>query len=287
VALYLRENVDHWRILAGASSPPLSEGARAVEAYLRQHGASFAAAIGRGCALLPAQLERVLGELVAAGRISSDSFAGLRDLVTTAQTKAKRARAPSIIDRAGRWSLMTKVCSEPVPEVERLAAVEAQARAVLARYGIVSRRVLEREALLAPWRDMVRILRRMEARGEVRGGYFVTGMSGEQYALPEALPLLRRHREPPEAPVYVALSAADPLNFTGGIIPGERIPAIGTHRILFCNALPVAVLEGRAVRRLGDAVLTAEAERLLVQSPGRVARAGLRRDTLRATSGTP
>ncbi len=265
VALYLRDNLEHWRMLAGAQVSKLSEAAQKVEEHLKTKGASFAAAIGRACGLLPAQLEIVLGELVAAGRISSDNFSGLRDLVADAQAKAKRARAKHLIDRAGRWSPLES--RTEVSEVERWAAVEAQARAILVRYGVVGRKVIEREALLAPWRDLLRVLRRMEARGEVRGGYFVNGMSGEQYALPEALALLRRHREAPETPVYVALSAADPLNFTGSIIPGERIPAIATHRILFRDALPVAVYDGRAMRVLDDLTLSPEVERLLIQSP--------------------
>ncbi len=264
VALYLRDNIEHWRALAGASSPTLSEAAQRVDEHLRGKGASFAASIAKACGLLPAQLEGVLGELVAAGRISSDNFSGLRDLVATAQTKAKRARAARVIDRAGRWWHIEQRAE--VSEVERWAAVEAQARAILARYGVVGRRTVERESLLAPWRDLLRVLRRMEARGEVRGGYFVTGMSGEQYALPEALALLRRHREAPETPVDVALSAADPLNFTGSIIPGERIPAIATHRILFRNAIPVAVYDGRGVRVLNGEKLDPQAERLLVVS---------------------
>lgn len=271
VALYLADNVDHWRVLNAPGEPALTEAAKAVEAYLTKHGASFAAAIGRACALLPTQLEQALGELVATGRASSDNFSGLRDLVADAQTKAKRARAVNVFDRAGRWSLITRH-HEPATELARLAAVEAQARTVLARYGVVAKRTLERETLLAPWRDIVRVLRRMEARGEVRGGYFVTGISGEQYALPEALGLLRRHREPPETAVYVALSAADPLNFTGSIIPGERVPGVASHRILFRNALPVAVYDGRTITKFTGEQLTAETERLLVQTPGKIAR---------------
>ncbi len=280
VALYLRDNVEHWRILAGVSSVALSKSAQRVDEHLKTRGASFAASIGKACGLLPAQLDGVLGELVAAGRISSDNFSGLRDLIANAHTKARRARAASLIDRAGRWSRIEQ--RTDVTEVERWAAVEAQARAILVRYGVVSRKVIERESLLAPWRDLLRVLRRMEARGEVRGGYFVTGMSGEQYALPEALTLLRRHRESPEVPVHVALSAADPLNFTGSIVPGERIPAIATHHILFRDALPVAIYDGRALRKLVDAPLSSEAETLLVRSPGKRAVRTLRSAQSRA-----
>ncbi|MBC7792658.1 MAG: DEAD/DEAH box helicase [Clostridia bacterium] len=263
IALFLCDSLVHWQ--AARPEPSLSEHAAAVRFYLEKHGASFAAAIGRACSLLPTQLEAVLGELVAAGCIASDTFSGLRDLVASAQTKAKKARRGRGLDRAGRWSLIVTPV-EPPTELVRLDHVEAQARVILARYGVVCRRVIEHETLLAPWRDIVRILRRMEARGEVRGGYFVSGMSGEQYALPEALTLLRRYREPPAQNVFVALSAADPLNFTGTILAGERIPAIAAHRILFCNAVPVAVLEGHKVRTIGNSVITAEAEKLLVQS---------------------
>lgn len=269
IALFLRESLEHWQ--AVRPEPTLSEHARAARAYLEKHGASFASSIGRACSLLPTQLEAALGELVAAGYIASDTFSGLRDLVATAQTKAKRARRGAGIDRAGRWSLIVAPV-EPPTELARVATFEHQARALLARYGVISRRILEHETLLAPWRDLVRVLRRMEARGEIRGGYFVSGLSGEQYALPEALQLLRRHREAPTQDVYVALSAADPLNFTGTLLPGARIPAIPSHRILFRNALPIAVLEGGKVRALDGMPLSAEAERLLVQTPGRVGR---------------
>lgn len=266
VAIFLRDNLEHWQTTR--PRPALSVHAAALHAYLTTHGASFAAALGRACSLLPTQLEQALGELVAAGCIASDTFSGLRDLVASAQTKAKKARRGGALDRAGRWSLITAPVELPT-ELARLASVEAQARVILARYGVVSRRVVERETLLAPWRDIVRVLRRMEARGEVRGGYFVTGMSGEQYALPEALALLRRHRGAPTREVLVALSAADPLNFTGTILAGERIPAIAAHRILFKNAIPVAVYDGKTHRTLGDFVMTAEAERLLIQGrPG-------------------
>jgi ATP-dependent Lhr-like helicase len=130
--------------------------------------------------------------------------------------------------------------------------VEALAWQLLRRWGVVFRRLVERENLRAPWRDVLRVLRRLEARGEVRGGRFVGGLSGEQYALPEAIGLLRSARREGERGHLVAVSAADPLNLVGLIVPGDPVPAFASNRILYRDGIPVAVKEGegRSVRML-------------------------------------
>jgi ATP-dependent Lhr-like helicase len=147
---------------------------------------------------------------------------------------------------------------------------EAQAWQLLRRYGVVFRRLLERESLLAPWRDVLRVYRRLEARGEIRGGRFVGGFSGEQYALPEAVGALRAVRRDTENgkrtsenAELVGVSGADPLNLAGIITPGETVPALATNRVLFRDGVPVAVQEGegRQVRLLVAA--TPEEEQVL------------------------
>jgi ATP-dependent Lhr-like helicase len=139
-------------------------------------------------------------------------------------------------------------------------AIATFARALLRRYGIVFRRMLEREALSASWFDLGRVYRRWEARGEIRGGHFVSGVSGEQYALPEAIGLLRSLRKSKARGELTALSAADPLNLVGVLTPGPRIPAIWTNRILLRDGVPIAALDGANVVKLEGAEETGERE---------------------------
>ena len=123
---------------------------------------------------------------------------------------------------------------------------------LLRRYGVVFRKLLERESLLPPWRDLLRVLRRLEARGEIRGGRFVEGFSGEQYALPEAIGRLRAIRKTPGGGALVAVSAADPLNLVGILTPGERVTALAGNRVLYRDGVPIAVYEAKRVRFLVD-----------------------------------
>ena len=141
---------------------------------------------------------------------------------------------------------------------------------LLRRWGIVFRRLLDREGSLPPWRDLLRVLRRLEARGEIRGGRFIHGWSGEQFALPEAVPALRRHRRPPERDEWIAVSGADPLNLVGILTPGGRVPAISTNRVLYRSGRPAAVLLGRDLRALdplSDAELWEARKRLERRAP--------------------
>src|SRR5205807_5568900 len=140
-------------------------------------------------------------------------------------------------ERAGRWSILTS-------DIDREEAVETQARALLKRYGVIFRRLLTREPNAAPWRELARVYRRLEARGEIRGGRFVTGMSGEQFALPEAVERLREvRRTAPDGRLSV-ISAADPLNLAGIITAGERVRAVGATRLVYRDGVPLAALEG-------------------------------------------
>jgi ATP-dependent Lhr-like helicase len=173
------------------------------------------------------------------------------------------------MEHAGRWSLLEPIKlgqDDGRPDVGR---AEAVARVLLRRYGVVLRRVVEREDGLPPWRDLLRALRTLEARGEIRGGRFVAGFSGEQYALPEAVEALRAARRAPKSAALVSLSAADPLNLVGILTPGERVPALASNRVLYRDGIPVArkVGEGVEILASGEAVERHELETALVRRP--------------------
>src|SRR5262249_6170684 len=179
----------------------LSPRAHAIAAHIRQHGASFFDELTGGAGLLRSQVEEALAELVALGLVNSDSFAGLRALLVPSEQRkpvagARRRRRTALfgIEDAGRWTLAWRAPAQGrapmAPE-----AIEHAARAPLRRCGVVFWRLLEREAdWLPPWRDVLRVFRRLEARGEIRGGRFVSGFSGEQFAVPEAVGMLREVR---------------------------------------------------------------------------------------------
>jgi ATP-dependent helicase Lhr and Lhr-like helicase len=156
--------------------------------------------------------------------------------------------APFGVETAGRWSRVRRGRALPEDQI-----AEAVAWQLLRRYGVVFRRLVTRETLLVPWRDVLRVFRRLEARGEVRGGRFVGGFSGEQYALPEAVGLLRSVRRAAVTGELVAVSGADPLNLVGIVTPGDGVTALATNRVLLKDGVPVAVQEGegRAQRFLG------------------------------------
>ena len=238
----------------------LSSAAARVVQYLRDYGASFLTDLVQGTGLLRTQVETALGELVAHGRVTADGFAGLRSLISP-NTKRRPHRATRRIanwspaDGAGRWALLHRPASAtPTDDLGRpdRQRIEIIAHTLLRRYGVVFRRVLERETSLPAWRDLLTVYRRLEARGELRGGRFVQGFSGEQFALPEALASLRQVRRNPEEAELVALSGADPLNLTGIITPGKRLPANAGNRVLYRHGVPVALSIGRQVEILGE-----------------------------------
>ena len=259
VTLLPRRVAASWTRLAPAPADPVQFGARAqaVAAFLQVHGASFYDEIVDGTRLLRTQVEDALGELVARGAATSDSFAGLRALLTPsdrrrplAGSRGHRRGALFGIEDAGRWSLTRKPSAQADVEPDA-DAVEHVARALLRRYGVVAWRLLEREAAwLPPWRDLLRALRRLEARGELRGGRFVAGMSGEQFALPEAVAMLREARRAPPGEALVCVSAADPLNLVGIAVPGGRIPALAGNRVLWRDGMPIAALVAGEIRWL-------------------------------------
>jgi ATP-dependent Lhr-like helicase len=209
---------------SAALSVALSDRAKETIESLRTRGASFARELDADAA--------VLAELVAAGMITSDGFAGLRSLID------KRAR----LDHAGRWSL-TPPASD---DIERIA------RSLLNRYGVVFRRLLTREPNAPPWRELARHYRMLEMRGDIRGGRFVSGMSGEQFALPEAVEHLRDVRRQGDDPSLIVISAADPLNLVGILSTGDRIRANVSTKIAYRNGVAVSAMEGDFLKPLAD-----------------------------------
>ncbi len=250
IALVQRRQLSLWAMLAEsrtASAAPLSSRAQAVREFLASHGASFFPELAEGTRLLPAELEQALAELVAVGAVHADSFAGLRALLVpaakrpTAYRRGQRRMLPGIED-AGRWALAASRRSENAGATAE--AVEHVARTLLRRYGVVFRALLAREAdWLPPWRDLQRVWHRLEARGEIRGGRFVAGFSGEQFALPEAIGLLRQMRGKPDDHGLVCVSGADPLNLLGSVLAADaKVPAIAGARVLYRDGVPIATL---------------------------------------------
>ncbi len=257
VVLLPRETAGHWlgKGLRENIADTLSAYALAVYQCLQQRGAVFFIDIVQLTGLLRTQVEQALAELAAKGLAHADGFAGLRALITPPSQRmsfARRGRASNVageFDRAGRWGLISYNSGEvsheesgwfttPYATLEHLAAV------FLKRYGVVFRKLLQREPHAPPWRELLYVYRRMEARGEIRGGRFVAGHSGEQFALPEAVGLLRNQRRSNDEQ-WVTLSAADPLNLSGLIMPGPRIPVSGKNRLLFRNGALVGWLLGK------------------------------------------
>jgi len=267
VALYQRENLRHWLMLTQANSQmELSGASRTLFDTLADGGALFFSELVRRSGLLPSQVEEALSQLAALGLVTSDSFDGLRALLvpsnkrpTFGRNAGKRRRKANLasIEFAGRWSLLrTDAASSPsgngAESSVRDAAIEQFARVLLHRYGVVFRRLLERESFPATWYQLGRIYRRWEARSEIRGGYFVGGTSGEQFALPEAIGLLRSIRKASPNGELITLSGADPLNLQGILTPGPRIAALTANRVLFLDGLPIAALEAGQIRKIAD-----------------------------------
>ena len=260
IALITRRNLKVWSGFTTAlHSHQLTASARAIADCLASEGASFFDDLVDSARLLPTQVEAGLAELVALGLVNSDSFGGLRALLVPADrrksaggTPRRRRLAVFGMADAGRWSLVRRPA---LPAVEaRLAGadgdpVEHVVRILLRRWGVLFWSVLAREAdWLPPWRDLLRSCRRLEARGEIRGGRFVAGFSGEQYATPDAVGLLRDIRRKALDGAMLSLSAADPLNLIGILTPGARLPALTGNRLLYRDGLPVAVLVAGEVK---------------------------------------
>jgi ATP-dependent Lhr-like helicase len=286
IALLDRRNAGLWMALAPQADASLaSPRARAAFDCLAAQGALFFDELAEATHLLRPEAEQALAELAALGLASSDSFAGLRALLVPSSQRQplggvrRRGRVlPFAMESGGRWGLVRRACLDPADEQAKTAAVEHVARTLLRRYGVVFFRLLGREASwLPPWRDLLRMLRRLEARGEIRGGRFVAGFSGEQYALPEAVGLLRELRRKPPSDQWVSLSAADPLNLIGILTPGSRLAALTANRVLFRDGVPVATLAGGKTQFIAelDEADRWGAEKRLMRSAARGRLAGL------------
>lgn len=231
IAFFLREEAD-WLGLGGpqqgSGKEGLSPAGRGVLEFLEQRGASFFADIVRGSGRLKAEVETALWELVAAGRVTADGFDNLRALIDPKRRSGQgRGRTTRPRHSAGRWSVL----SDQAPE--RVRGVESVCTALLERYGVVFRDLTARESFPLRWRELLQAFRRMEDRGEVRAGRFVDGFLGEQFGLPAAVESLRMMRNILPSGEIVSVSAADPLNLVGVVVPGERVPALSKQRIIF------------------------------------------------------
>jgi ATP-dependent Lhr-like helicase len=235
ITFFVREDAD-WMTPRhpGAESSEnngLSHSAQNVLDFLRQRGASFFADIVRGTEKLKSEIETALWELVAAGLVTADGFDNLRSLIDPKRRAGQGSgRTTRPRHNAGRWALLH---AEEV--VERPRALEAACWMLLRRYGIVVRDLLLREANLPPWRELLMAFRRLEDRGEIRGGRFVDGFIGEQFALPVAVDSVRAMRKLEAAQGSITLSAADPLNLVGILVPGDRVPAISGNSVTYLN----------------------------------------------------
>ncbi len=244
ISFIRRSHLTDWRRyngMADLEDITLSASAQKVLDSLKQWGASFFQDLLDDTRMLRSQLEAALGELVAWGLITSDSFSGLRALITPQKILRRRSkRQPGYepLAQAGRWSVLRH--STVAENDDRFMVIEHIGRVLLKRYGIVFRKLLENETGLPAWRDLLYVYRRMEARGELRGGRFVTGFSGEQFALPEAMNSLRKIRRQESNGELIAIAATDPLNLTGSITAGERVASQVNNRILYRDGLPIA-----------------------------------------------
>jgi ATP-dependent Lhr-like helicase len=296
IVLLPRREMAVWTAVAAGDPQDilLSSRAQAVADALQARGALFFDELLADTRLLRTELEDALGELVAAGRISADSFAGLRALLLPAakrdgvRHRRMRRHAFGGIEDAGRWALargasllpteekvapkgsdegrvlagtsegsrgeqpLTSILSPRGRGGERGASrqldsdeVEHVARALLRRYGVVFWKLLEREAPWLPsWRELLRVYHRLEARGEIRGGRFVEGLVGEQFALPEAIAPLRAIRQRADDGELVCVSGSDPLNLVGTVLVGDKVPALAGSRVLYRDGMPIAALVG-------------------------------------------
>ena len=292
IVLLPRRALAVWTSIANGSNQQeilLSSRAQAVADALQESGALFFDELLDATRLLRTELEDALGELVAAGRVSADSFAGLRALLLPAakrdggRHRRLRRHLLNDISDAGRWSLARnsvlfpsgekmperadegrvlagkqneagpegatrRIVPSPQPPPRReegadADAIEHIARTLLRRYGVVFWKMLEREAPWLPsWRELLRVYHRLEARGEIRGGRFVEGLVGEQFALPEAIAPLRAIRQRADNGELVCLSGSDPLNLVGTVLVGEKVPAVSGSRVLYRDGAPVAAL---------------------------------------------
>ena len=282
MSLFLRSDID-W-LQASAISPSeddLSSPAREVFDLLQRDGALFATDLLNQTRMLPTQLNETLGELISRGLVTADGFSGLRSLLSERQvtsgrdSRRERQRAPRrrlSLTSAGRWSLWrrgavvdggssivdrdsasttspesaTSTMHDPRSTIHnpRPSTTEDWAWQLLRRWGVVFRDLLEREDGAPRWWELLQVYRRLEARGEIRGGRFITGVAGEQFALGDTVKQLRLLRDTGPRQELILISAADPLNVVGILTPHDRVPSTASNRVAFLDGVPVAILQG-------------------------------------------
>ena len=281
IVLLQRRNMPSWTTLSSSpqATPSLSSRAQAVADELKNHGASFFDELAGATHLLQTELEDALSELVAAGMVTSDSFAGLRALLlptsrrpSATRRRGRRAALFGIAD-AGRWSLLRRhaplaTAAAAAPGLRNARTekrssdpelIEFVVHALLKRYGVICWRLLAREPQwLPPWRELLRLCHRLEARGEIRGGRFIAGLTGEQFALPEAIGLMRGARQKARDGALVSISGADPLNLVGYVVAGNKVPNLAGARVLYRDGAPIATLVGGQFSALEPMDETAE-----------------------------
>ena len=263
ITLALRESLDWLLDRRSHDEADINGAAGEALAVLQRRGASFPSEIQGATGRLASDVEEALWLLAAAGLATADGMATLRQRIRGNSDRGRngsRARSARSQRRGGysRWSLL----ESPNPEAE---TVEARARQLLRRYGVLFPDLLAREPMAPRWRELIHILRRLEARGEIRGGLFVTGFMGEQFALPEAVEMLRSVRGVEPRGQLVTVSACDPLNVVGILTPGDKVPAVPGNRVVFKDGVPVCSLEsGNVVMRVReDDPLLAKARSML------------------------
>jgi ATP-dependent Lhr-like helicase len=244
ISLVNRSNEHIWR--AAARGTPgiqaLSPAALRVREFLKANGASFFEDITRKTQLIKSEVERGIAELVIQGLLISDSYSGMRALLTP----KKHQKAFLSIEHAGRWTLIAHPDLDEEQKLE-YSILEQMAFVYLRRWGVLFRSLMDKESLAPPWRILIRVLRRLELRGQVRGGRFVSQVSGEQYALPETVERLRKMSKQPNDDELISITASDPLNLLGIILPGKHVANLASNRIVFSNGLPLAVWENKDV----------------------------------------
>ncbi|HZV95774.1 MAG TPA: DEAD/DEAH box helicase [Candidatus Nitrosocosmicus sp.] len=239
VALFLRRDLP-WLLEPRDGEPSVepSGPAQDVLAHLRRAGASFVEDIAAGVRRMRLEVEEALCELVTAGLVTGDGFAGLRGLMQTEKRRRQRPGRAAVLARramgTGRWAVLAPAVTPAEDDV-----TEAKARLYVRRYGVVFRDLLPREPGAPAWRDLLRVYRRLEMRGELRGGRIVGGFVGEQFAAPEALEALRAIRREPADGQVVRVSACDPLNLVGILTPGPRVPAVLGHHVHYRDGVPL------------------------------------------------
>lgn len=239
ISFITRINKVLWNTLRNEINEPegLRDTTQTIFNNLTQYGASFFDDIVHQARLLKTQVDDALAELVALGKVTNDSFEGLRAfLIPIHKRKKKRAG----FQHTGRWSALQHCKTDEQLNDEQ---IEELIYIYLARWGIIFRKILEKEINAPQWRLMLRVLRRLELKGLIRGGRFIAGINGEQFAKTETVTLLRNIAKKEKQAKLISISAADPLNLIGIIIPGNKVSRIASNRILFRDGIPIAVYE--------------------------------------------